>query len=78
MEIFPYLAVGKFLFINKYKFYIKFPLCKGIPEINVDPFEPLTLDRVSVSKGSGPITLAGSLYDLHITGPSNSTPSATE
>lgn len=46
--------------------------------MNVDPFEPLYLDRVSVSKGSGPVTLAGSFYDLVVAGPSNATPTYTE
>lgn len=50
----------------------------GIPEINVDPFEPLDLDEVSISKGSGPITLAGGLYNLTVHGPSNATPTFTE
>lgn len=46
--------------------------------MNVDPFEPLHLDRVSVSKGSGPVTLAGSFYNLTVMGPSNATPTYTE
>lgn len=52
-------------------------LAVGIPEINVDPFEPLPLDSVSVSKGAGPVTLAGSLYDITAVGPSNATPTYT-
>ncbi|CAH0558253.1 unnamed protein product [Brassicogethes aeneus] len=48
-------------------------LAVGIPEIKVDPFEPLPLDRVSISKGSGAITLAGSLFNMNVEGPSNST-----
>lgn len=50
----------------------------GIPIMNVDPFEPLYLDRVSVSKGAGPVTLAGSFYNLTVVGPSNATPTYTE
>lgn len=46
----------------------------GIPEVNIDPFEPLYIEKVSVSKGSGPITLAGSFINLTIVGPSNATP----
>ncbi|EFA03417.1 protein takeout isoform X1 [Tribolium castaneum] len=53
-------------------------LARGIPDMNVDPFEPLFLDKVTVSKGSGAITLTGGLYDLVVSGPSNSTPTYTE
>ncbi|KAJ3654881.1 hypothetical protein Zmor_014034 [Zophobas morio] len=53
-------------------------LAKGIPEMNVDPFEPLPLDKVTVSKGAGPITLTGGLFNLVVAGPSNSTPTYTE
>ncbi|CAG9771957.1 unnamed protein product [Ceutorhynchus assimilis] len=53
-------------------------LAKGIPEINVEHFEPLSLESVSISKGMGPIVLAGSLFDLLVAGPSNSTPVDSE
>ncbi|KAK5645852.1 hypothetical protein RI129_004316 [Pyrocoelia pectoralis] len=52
-------------------------LAKGIPEANISPFEPLYLDSVSVSKGSGPITLTGSFINLTVVGPSNATPTFT-
>ncbi|KAK4879324.1 hypothetical protein RN001_007470 [Aquatica leii] len=52
-------------------------LAKGIPEVNISPFEPLYLDTVSVSKGAGPITLAGSFINLTVVGPSNATPTFT-
>uniref|UniRef100_A0A1Y1KR62 Hemolymph juvenile hormone binding protein n=1 Tax=Photinus pyralis TaxID=7054 RepID=A0A1Y1KR62_PHOPY len=52
-------------------------LAKGIPQANISPFEPLYLDSVSVSKGSGPITLAGSFINLTVVGPSNATPTFT-
>ncbi|XP_050310038.1 protein takeout-like [Anthonomus grandis grandis] len=52
-------------------------LAVGIPEINVEHFEPLSLDAVSISKGNGAIVLTGSLYDLNVAGPSNSTPRDT-
>ncbi|KAF5285653.1 hypothetical protein FQR65_LT13083 [Abscondita terminalis] len=52
-------------------------LAKGIPEANISPFEPLYLDTVSVSKGAGPITLAGSFINLTVVGPSNATPTFT-
>ncbi|XP_025834607.1 uncharacterized protein LOC108734142, partial [Agrilus planipennis] len=53
-------------------------LATGIPEVKIQRFEPLHLDRVSVSKGSGPIVLAGSLYNLTVFGPSNATPTYNE
>ncbi|KAL1491152.1 hypothetical protein ABEB36_011792 [Hypothenemus hampei] len=60
-------------------FFQMFPyLAKGIPEINVEHFEPLFLDNVSLSKGNGPIVLTGKFYNLTIAGPSNSTPKDTE
>lgn len=46
--------------------------------MNVDPFEPLPLDSVSVTKGIGPVTLTGSLYDMIVVGPSNATATYTE
>lgn len=53
-------------------------LAVGIPELNIERFEPLRLDRVSISKGHGAIILNGSLYDMDIHGPSNTTPTYTE
>ncbi|XP_044752564.1 protein takeout-like [Coccinella septempunctata] len=53
-------------------------LADGIPELNIERFEPLRLDKVSISKGHGPIILTGSLFDMEIRGPSNSTPTYTE
>ncbi|KAF5299977.1 hypothetical protein FQA39_LY11350 [Lamprigera yunnana] len=59
-------------------FFDMFPeLAKGIPEARISPFEPLYLDTISVSKGSGPITLAGSFINLTVVGPSNATPTFT-
>jgi len=48
----------------------------GIPEINVDPFEPLYLPRLSLSKGHGPVTVSGNFYNILVHGPSNA--SATD
>ncbi|KAI5694042.1 hypothetical protein M8J75_009929 [Diaphorina citri] len=48
-------------------------LAKGIPEIGMDPFEPLHIDYVGIKKGQGPVTLAGSFKNLIIHGPSNTT-----
>ncbi|GJQ84888.1 hypothetical protein Trydic_g504 [Trypoxylus dichotomus] len=52
-------------------------LAVGIPEINVEGFEPLYLDRMSVSKDAGPVTLSGSFTNITVAGPSNSTPTYT-
>jgi hypothetical protein len=45
----------------------------GIPEINVDRFEPLYLPRLSLSKGYGPVTITGNFYNILVHGPSNAT-----
>lgn len=45
----------------------------GIPELGIDHFEPLVIDSVQVSKGSGSLTLAGGFKNLIIKGPSNAT-----
>lgn len=52
-------------------------LFSGIPEINVERFEPLLLDKVSISKGTGPVTLAGILTNLTVAGPSKAVPTYT-
>lgn len=48
-------------------------LAAGIPEIGVKSFEPLNIDQVSVSKGSGNLVLSGGFQNLVIRGPSNAT-----
>ncbi|KAL3282201.1 hypothetical protein HHI36_005395 [Cryptolaemus montrouzieri] len=53
-------------------------LAAGVPELNIESFEPLHLDKVSISKGHGPIVLTGSLFDMEVFGPSNSTPTYTD
>lgn len=45
----------------------------GIPELGIEHFEPLILQSVSVSRGSGSLTLAGGFNDLIVKGPSNTT-----
>lgn len=45
----------------------------GIPELGIDHFEPLILQSVSVSRGSGSLTLAGGFKNLIVKGPSNTT-----
>ncbi|KAI4465886.1 hypothetical protein MML48_3g00015609 [Holotrichia oblita] len=52
-------------------------LAVGIPEINVEGFEPLYLDRMTLSKVAGPVTLTGSFSNITVVGPSNSTPTYT-
>ncbi|KAH8383290.1 hypothetical protein KR009_007838, partial [Drosophila setifemur] len=48
-------------------------LAAGVPEIGVKSFEPLNIDQVSVSKGSGNLVLSGGFQNLIIRGPSNAT-----
>lgn len=48
-------------------------LSTGIPELGIEHFEPLIIDSVQVSKGSGSLILAGGFKNLIIKGPSNST-----
>jgi len=48
-------------------------LAAGVPDIGINSFEPLHIDQVSVSKGSGNLVLSGGFYDLVIRGPSNAT-----
>lgn len=45
----------------------------GIPEIGVPHFEPLHIDKVSVSRGSGNLNLQGGFHNLIVHGPSNTT-----
>ncbi|XP_026466711.1 protein takeout-like [Ctenocephalides felis] len=48
-------------------------LSRGIPEIGVASFEPLHIDGVMVSRGSGGLALSGGFRDLQVGGPSNAT-----
>ncbi|XP_053667281.1 uncharacterized protein LOC128716383 [Anopheles marshallii] len=48
-------------------------IAKGIPEIGVQPFDPLRLESIQVSRGSGGLTLSGGFKKLSIKGPSNTT-----
>lgn len=58
----------------KHLFEGMFPsLAKGIPEIGVKKFEPLYIDSVSISKGSGNLVLSGGFKHLIVKGPSNAT-----
>jgi len=52
-----------------------FPLiAKGVPELAIEPFEPLHINKISVARNSGQVvTLNGSFDNLKIRGPSNTT-----
>lgn len=45
----------------------------GIPELGIEHFEPLVIDSVQISKGSGSLTLSGGFRNLNIKGPVNAT-----
>lgn len=48
-------------------------LSLGIPEVEVDRFEPLFIKEIGVSKGSGAVSITGAMHDLLVYGPSNAT-----
>ncbi|XP_063224886.1 protein takeout-like [Bacillus rossius redtenbacheri] len=48
-------------------------LAAGIPEIGVQPFEPLYIEQLGLTKGQGAITISGSFRDILAHGPSNAT-----
>lgn len=52
-----------------------FPLiARGIPELAIEPFEPLGIKKISVSRNTGQVVqLNGSFNNLRIRGPSNAT-----
>jgi len=52
-----------------------FPLiAKGIPDLEILPFEPLGIPKISVSRNTGQVVqLNGSFNNLKIRGPSNAT-----
>jgi len=52
-----------------------FPIiAKGIPELEIEPFEPLGIRKISVSRNTGNVVqLNGSFNSLKIKGPSNAT-----
>lgn len=45
----------------------------GLPEVGIEPFEPLKIQNVQISKGMGSLTLAGGFQNLLVRGPSNAT-----
>ncbi|KAL0281501.1 UNVERIFIED_CONTAM: hypothetical protein PYX00_002473 [Menopon gallinae] len=48
-------------------------LARGIPEIEVERFEPLFIKEIGVSKGHGAVSITGAMKDLLVHGPSNAT-----
>ncbi|KAL1399179.1 hypothetical protein pipiens_008401 [Culex pipiens pipiens] len=48
-------------------------IANGIPEIGVQPFDPLRIESVQVSRGSGGLMLSGGFKKLNVKGPSNTT-----
>jgi hypothetical protein len=49
-------------------------IAKGIPEMQIEPFEPLKLPQIVVERNTGEmIQLNGSFQDLYVRGPRNST-----
>lgn len=52
-----------------------FPIiAHGIPELEIEPFEPLGINKISVSRSTGQVVqLNGSFNNLKIRGPSNAT-----
>lgn len=49
-------------------------IAHGIPELAIEPFEPLGIRKISVSRNTGNVVqLNGSFNNLKIRGPSNAT-----
>lgn len=49
-------------------------IARGIPELAIEPFEPLGIKKISVSRNTGQVVqLNGSFNNLRIRGPSNAT-----
>lgn len=49
-------------------------IARGIPELAIEPFEPLGIKKISVSRNTGQVVqLNGSFNNLKIRGPSNAT-----
>lgn len=48
-------------------------LARGISDIGVEPFEPLRISTVTVSRGSGNLQLIGGFRNLVVRGPANAT-----
>lgn len=49
-------------------------IAKGIPEVQIEPFEPLKLPKIVIERNAGDmIKLDGNFNDLYVRGPRNST-----
>lgn len=49
-------------------------LSKGIPDLEISPFDPLQIERINVARNNGEVVqLNGSFENLKIRGPSNAT-----
>lgn len=49
-------------------------ISKGVPDLEIKPFEPLIIEKINVHRSEGQIiTLTGSFDDINVRGPSNST-----
>jgi hypothetical protein len=49
-------------------------IARGIPDLEIEPFEPLGIPKISVSRNTGSVVqLNGSFNNLKIRGPSNAT-----
>ncbi|KAK7601698.1 hypothetical protein V9T40_009139 [Parthenolecanium corni] len=58
----------------RHTFQNMFPyLAKGIPEIGIQPLEPMHIEKVGIVKGQGGVTLQGAFNNLIVHGPSNTT-----
>ena len=55
-------------------FEATFPhIAPGIPEIGVHPFDPLRINAIDITRGSGSLMLSGGFRGLNVRGPSNAT-----
>ncbi|KAK3912600.1 Protein takeout [Frankliniella fusca] len=48
-------------------------LARGIPELGVNKFEPLFVDKIGLQKGNGGVIINGAFRDMNVHGPSNAT-----
>ncbi|KAK7864823.1 hypothetical protein R5R35_012481 [Gryllus longicercus] len=58
----------------KHTFEGMFPyMANGISEVAIPPFEPLFIKKLSLRRDSGAVTIAGTFFNVLVSGPSNST-----
>ncbi|KAJ1528363.1 hypothetical protein ONE63_006782 [Megalurothrips usitatus] len=48
-------------------------LARGIPELGVNKFEPLYVDKIGLQKGNGGVIINGAFRNMYVHGPSNAT-----